>query len=379
MIIAADSKILYATNAFREFGEVRVVPTNAMTRHEVADADVILIRSETRIDEEFIAGTKIRFVGTATIGTDHVDLAALQRYGIGFASCPGSNANSVAEYVLASLLELAHRQGGALSTWTLGIIGHGNTGSRTAQKAAALGMNVLLNDPPLERATADPRYLPMDALMSADVISLHVPLTTAGPDATFHLFDEARLCSMKRGAILINTSRGSVVDGKSLKQLLYKGHFAGCVLDVWEGEPDIDPELLDLVTLGTPHIAGYSHDGKLNATRMLQDALSRHFNIPYTQHTLEEAEIRELRVTPAESAQAVVREAVKQAYDIEKDDAHLRLLTSLPASQRHDYFRQLRAGYPTRREFHNFRIPGKGLPDDLMMMLMNIGFLLSPA
>ncbi len=379
MIIAADSKIPHAATAFRDFGEVRVLPTNLMTRNEVAGADVILIRSETRIDEEFVAGTNIRFIGTATIGTDHVDLAALQRHGIGFASCPGSNANSVAEYVTAALLELAHRQGVGPNDWTLGIVGHGNTGSRTAQKAASLGMNVVLNDPPLQRATGDSRYLPLDALMSADVISLHVPLTTSGPDVTKHLFDEQRLRSMKRGAMLINSSRGSVVDGKALKRLLDSGHFAGCVLDVWEGEPDIDTDLLDLVSIGTPHIAGYSHDGKLNATRMLQEALRRHFNITPRQISLEESVIRDLVVTPAESLQELVREAVRQAYDIEKDDAHLRLIKSIPADERSEYFRKLRSGYSTRREFHNFRIPVKGLPDHVMMMLMNIGFILSPA
>lgn len=379
MIIAADSKIPHAESAFHEFEEVRVLQTKQMTRENIADADVILIRSETRVDEALVSGTNIRFIGTATIGTDHVDLALLQRNGIGFASCPGSNANSVAEYVTAALLDLAHLSGSLLSNWTLGIVGHGNTGSRTAQKAASLGMRVLLNDPPLQRATGDSRYLPLDDLMTADVISLHVPLTTTGPDVTKHLFDERRLRSMKRGAILINSSRGSVVDGNALKRLLGDGHFAACVLDVWEREPDIDTELLDLVTLGTPHIAGYSHDGKLNATRMLQEALSRHFGISFSRTVLEEPVLKDLVLTPAGSDQAFVRDAVTQAYDIRKDDAHLRLMDSIPAAERTEYFRKLRSGYSTRREFHNYRIPRVGLPDHLMMMLMNIGFTLSPA
>lgn len=380
MLIIADAKIPDAIDAFKSFGNVLVVPTQDMTRETFSSAGAILIRSETKVNAELLEGTRVRFVGTATIGTDHVDLDYLRERRIAFASCPGSNANSVAEYVLAALLELAQMFNTPLRGMTLGIVGHGNTGSRTASKAEALGMRVLLNDPPLARQTGDPKYRPLEELMDVDVISLHVPLTNAGEDATYHLFDERRLSAMKKGSILINTSRGAVVDSESLKRLVEVGHFRACVLDVWENEPAIDVDLLKLVTFGTPHIAGYSHDGKLNATRMLQQALSTFLGIPFTPTSAQRQDRLPLALSDDEhEPEGLLRHAVRLCYDIRRDDADLRTLLVLSPDQRATYFRRLRATYPTRREFSHYVVNGGTLDRVTAELLHRVGFCVDAA
>lgn len=376
MRIVADAKIPHAAEAFRHFGDVQVVPTRAMTRETIRDAEAILIRSETKVDAELLEGTRVRFVGTATIGTDHIDMDYLKQQNIAFASCPGSNATSVAEYVLAALLEVAAKLGIQLEGRTLGIVGHGNTGSRTASKAAALGMHVLLNDPPLARRTGDPRYLPLDALMEADIVSLHVPLTKTGEDATFHLFGQERLATMKPGSILVNTSRGAVVETRALARLLRAGHLSACVLDVWENEPAIDTELLDRVTLGTPHIAGYSYDGKLNATRMLQEALSKFSGVVFDPPAYEMTTSKTPILLPGTETdpETLLRHAVRSCYDIRKDDERLRTIRTLPVNERAEYFRHLRDAYPMRWEFHHFVLEGRELDVATSSMLRAVGF-----
>jgi erythronate-4-phosphate dehydrogenase len=371
MLIIADSKIPNAEIEFTQFGDVRPLPTPEIRNANIKDADIILVRSETRVDQELLKGARVRFVGTATIGIDHVDIDFLKRSNVGFASCPGSNANSVAEYVLAALLELSKRFQLSLEGKTLGIVGHGNTGSRTAKKAQAIGMSVLLNDPPLARATNDARYVPLDALMDADFVSLHVPLTKTGTDATFHLFDAERMKKMKRGNILINTSRGAVVETGALKLALKSNHLQACVLDVWEGEPNIDVELLDLVTIGTPHIAGYSYDGKLNATMMLVNALSRFLNVP----TKSSERAIERRTMLRVNRDEIVSSAVRHCYDLLADDKKLRRSLAMGAHDRPKYFRQLRASYPQRREFDNYVINKVLVDGAAAIALQSIGFL----
>lgn len=376
MRIVADSKIPRAEEAFAPFGGVRVLPTQEITRENIRDADAILVRSETRVDADLLNGTAVQFVGTATIGTDHIDLGYVNSRGIVFASCPGSNAESVAEYVLAALLEAGVRLGFALRGRTIGIVGHGNTGSRVAQKAAAVGMHVLLNDPPLARSTGDTRYVPLDALMFADIISLHVPLTKDGADATFHLFDAQRLAAMKPGGLLVNASRGAVVETNALKESLRRRHHDACVLDVWENEPRIDTELLQLSLLGTPHIAGYSYDGKLNATKMLREALGEYLHVPVGNDLqFDEREEHILRLHPeSPDAESLLRVAVRACYSIEQDDFRLRKILHLGAAQRADYFRELRATYPRRREFCNYIVVVEEHMPEVARLLASVGF-----
>lgn len=374
MLIVADSKIPHAFDAFKQFGDVRPLSTQQMKNEAIRDADVIIVRSETRVDAALLERTNVRFVGTATIGTDHLDIDYLRERNIGWASCPGSNANSVGEYVLAVLLELAAKFDFSLQNKTLGIVGHGNTGRKVEEKAKAVGMHVLLNDPPLEEKGGPRKYVSLDALMDADFISLHVPLNRRGEHPTFHLFDSHRLHSMK--GILINASRGAVVETGALKDTLRSGGLRACALDVWEHEPDIDTALLEQAAFATPHIAGYSYDGKIKATEMLESALGSFFQIPYTPAVFGEIdELQEIQLpeTPL-SLEALVRAAVTKCYSVEEDDRNLRRLVSYAANDRPAYFRKLRAEYRVRREFGRYIVDVSELDEQTRSTFAALGF-----
>ncbi|HEY4613263.1 MAG TPA: 4-phosphoerythronate dehydrogenase, partial [Bacteroidota bacterium] len=267
-----------AIETFSHLGTVVALDTSDVTREAVRDADVLIVRSETRVNRDLLEGSAVRFVGTVTIGTDHIDLEYLKSKSIAFVNAPGSNSNSVAEYIAAALLVWSRRTGEALSGKTLGVVGVGNVGSKVVRVARALGMTALLCDPPLARATSDRMYRSLDELMEADFISLHVPLTTDEPDATYHLFDAARVGKMKRGSILLNTARGSVVETEALRNALSSKYLSTAIFDVWEGEPVVDVDVLHHVMIGTPHIAGYSLDGKLNALRMVYESACKFLN-----------------------------------------------------------------------------------------------------
>ena len=378
MIIVADENMPMAEAAFSTIGEVRLRPGRAITRDALRGAEVLAVRSVTEVNADLLEGTPVRFVGTATIGVDHVDRDYLARREIGFSSAPGCNANSVAEYVAAALLTLADRRGEALAGKTLGVIGCGNVGSRVAAKAEALGMRVLRNDPPLARETGDAVYRPIDELFAADFVTVHVPLTREGEDATWHLVNADFLDRMGPEATLLNSSRGAVVDTSALRDALERGALRDAVLDVWEGEPNIDFGLLDRVALGTPHIAGYSYDGKLNGTQMVYEAACRCLGLDAT------IDVRaigpapdkpELTLTAAgRPEQEVIREAVRELYDIEADDRRLRAAAALPAERRGPRFDELRKTYPVRREFPNTRLRLAGASPTLTRTLAALGF-----
>jgi len=352
--IVADANIPLLAEAFGPLGEVAALPADRIKPESVADADALLVRSVTRVGADLLDSSRVRFVATATIGLDHIDQAYLAERGIGFASAQGSNARSVAEYTLAAMSVVAARRRVRMTGQVLGIVGVGNVGGHLARMAETLGMTVLRNDPPLARETGDTCYLPLDALADADVVTFHVPLTREGPDATFHMIDASLLARLAEGVTLINTSRGAVADTKALKAAIASGSLGPVVLDVWENEPTIDTELLRRADLATPHVAGYSYDGKVNGTRMVLEALCRHFRLE-----------REWDPTPVMpppphpyvalpaglTVDEAVRGAMLAAYDVEADDARLREMAGVPDEQRGDYFRSLRSRYPVRREF----------------------------
>lgn len=359
MLIVADENIPFAQEAFGTLGEVRLLSGRRMDAAAVRDADALMVRSVTRVDQALLQGSRVRFVGTATIGTDHVDAIWLAQAGIGFSAAPGSNANSVGEYMVAALLVLAQRQGRPLAGRSIGIVGVGNVGRRVAEKCLALGMTVRLNDPPLQRRTNDPKYRPLEELLDCDFITLHVPLEREGQDPTWHLADERFLAKMRPESVLCNASRGAVADGAALLRALERGALAGAVLDVWEGEPAFDPALLERVSLATPHIAGYSYDGKVNGTEMIYRAACAHFGSKPTWDRaacVPKPLLPELSLRMRGGVEDALRDAVRRLYAIESDDAALRRLGDLPDAARAAGFDRLRKEYPVRREFQNTRV-----------------------
>jgi erythronate-4-phosphate dehydrogenase len=378
--ILADENIPLVKNAFGSLGAVRTVPGRSITAAEVQAADVLLVRSVTDVDAALLDGSDVQFVGSATIGTDHIDQAYLQECSIAFAHAPGSNADSVADYVIAALMRLAVRHRTALRGKTIGIVGRGNIGGRLARRLPALGMNVLANDPPLAEAAEDAGtshdFASLEVVLErADIITLHVPLTHGGPHATHHLFDEETLRRMRPGAWLLNTSRGPVVDNAALRRVLDDGHLGASALDVWENEPTPDPDLMRRVDIATPHIAGYAYDGKVRGTVMLYEALCDHLGVPETWSPAAAPRPKDghpLVATPPDPALPegeALDHVVRSMYEIRADDTRLRATLEEPPDERGAAFSRLRKEYPRRREFSRFVIPAGAVPAALAVPL----------
>jgi erythronate-4-phosphate dehydrogenase len=378
MKIVADANIPFVKDCFSSIGEVEVVPGRQIKQAVIADADVLLVRSITPVNEELLAESKIRFVGTATIGFDHVDTEFLSKSNIGFASAPGSNANSAAEYVVAALLSVARKHKIRLAGKSIGIVGVGNVGSKVERKAKALGMKVYLNDPPLQRQTREAKYSPLEEFFGCDFITLHTPLTFEGVDKTFHLADEKFFKSLKTRCIFINTSRGAVADTIALKGAIQSGWLGAVVLDVWENEPNIDIELLRMVDLSTPHIAGYSLDGKVAGMIMVYKAACAYFGLEAKYDVadfLPEPDVVELDVDPDTGPeQDIIHQTVQQVYAINRDDFNTREIAMVPERERAKFFDDLRKNYPVRREFQNTQIVFDEPCDSLAAKLSGIGF-----
>ena len=378
MIIVADENMPLAREAFSTLGEVRLAPGRQITTGALADCDILAVRSVTRVDENLLAGSPVRFVGTATIGTDHVDTAYLERAGIGFSAAPGCNAVSVTEYVIAALFELAGRKNFRLREKRIGIIGVGNVGSRVESRTRALGMEVILNDPPLREATGDPKYRDLNEALDSDIVTLHVPLEKGTAYPTYHMVDREFIGRLKPGAILVNTSRGAVVDSNALAEGVDSGNIGAAVLDVWEGEPDIQLELLERAGIATPHIAGYSYDGKVRSTRMIYEAACRYFGREPawdTEKLLPAPDRERLKLDGELSlAEEFLRKAVAQSYDIMGDDRALRKIAGIAPEQRGAYFDRLRKEYPVRREWASRVVELSGELAGLKPVFGGLGF-----
>jgi len=379
--IVADENIPAVAAAFESLGEVALVNGRSMTAAQVADADVLLVRSVTRVDEHLLGGSGVRFVGSATIGFDHVDRHYLAARGIGFATAPGSNATSAAEYVVSALLVLAARQGRPLAGRSVGIIGCGNVGSRVRTRLSALGMHCCINDPPRQDAGVPDEYVDLATALGCDVVTLHVPLARDGVHPTFHLLDAAALEQLRPGSVVVNTARGAAIDNLALDTLLAQGDDLDVVLDVWEGEPEIRLPLLERVAIGTPHIAGYSLDGKLRGTEMIHAAACAFLDRPpawQAGSVLPGAAVLDLRAAPDAGLEELLRAAVCSCYDIEADDARLRVLFDLGAAARPAYFDRLRKQYPVRREFAATTLRAGSLSDAQREVLAGLGFGIAP-
>ena len=377
MKIVAVENIPYIKEACKGLGSVTIVPPRGMERAVVADADVLLVRSGRKIDRELLERSRVKFVATATIGMDHIDKAFLEQNEIGFAAAPGCNANSVAEYIVSGLLVLVLRHGLRLSEKSIGVVGIGNVGSKIVQKARALGMEVLENDPPLQLITGDKRFVPIEEILQCDFVTFHVPLIDKGAYATRGMINEQLFAGAKEGVFLFNSSRGGIMQSEAVIDAIDSGKIAGAVIDVWENEPNLSVELLSKTELGTPHIAGYSFDGKVNGTKMVYDAMCRHFNIEpgwTPEGVVPEPPVPEISVEPEQApTEERLAKIVHSVYDIRCDDLELRKILEMPEDQHGPYFDNLRRNYPVRREFQNTTVKfDRG--DEIAETVSGLGF-----
>jgi erythronate-4-phosphate dehydrogenase len=353
MKIVADDKIPFLKGALEPFAELVYVPGKEINREILNGADALLIRTRTKCTESLIKGSSVRFIGTATIGFDHIDTQYCENNNIEWTNAPGCNSSSVQQYIAAALLKMAYESGIKLSDKTIGIIGVGKVGSKVEKLARALGMKVLLNDPPRARMEGEANFHSLATLLfQSDIITAHVPFNVVGEDCTYHLINEKSFKKMNKGAWFINSSRGEVTKTAALKQALVSGKLSGAIIDVWENEPDVDLNVLAKTFIATPHIAGYSTDGKANGTSMVVNSLCKHFNIPLK--AWYPADVPP-PVTPeftidanGKSDEDVIREAVFHTYNIVTDDIKFR---SSPSD-----FEKQRGDYPLRREFTSYHI-----------------------
>ncbi len=354
--ILADENIPYAREAFSNFGSVELVPGRDISNALLRPIDILVVRSVTKVNEQLLQGTNVRFVGTATIGLDHIDTGYLQKMDIKYSNAPGCNADSVAEYIFAGLYNIASEGKFQLNNLSMGIIGFGNIGSRTARIAEAAGLKLYINDPPLQRKKGGSFFCSYKEAARADIITFHVPLNIGGTDNTFHMLSSSQLSSFSSDKIIMNASRGSVVSNEDLKTFLLRNKNR-VILDVWENEPVIDKELLKLVSLGTPHVAGYSLEGKVNGTIMVFNA----FNSFLREDKKWLPDLPEI-INPlidypdSGSLEGSLNDLISGIYNIREDDKRLKEITVYDKLKAGDYFDWLRKNYPIRREFSNYTV-----------------------
>jgi erythronate-4-phosphate dehydrogenase len=375
MKIVIDDKIPYIRGVFEPFAEVVYLPGNKTTPEVVKDADAIITRTRTKCNQELLEGSKVKFIATATIGYDHIDTEYCNQAGIEWTNAPGCNAESVNQYIASALFSYSMKKRFDLKDKTIGIVGVGHVGSKVARLCETIGMKMLLNDPPRERAEGPEHFVSLEKIQQeADIITFHVPLNLKGEDATFHMVNKKFIQNLKKKPLLINSCRGEVFDTEAIKIGLKSGAVSGFIADCWENEPDIDLELLKMADYGTPHIAGYSKDGKANGTKMSVQAISRFFNLGIDNSEPENVELPEKTVIEIDGNQlrkySIIAEAVLSTYNIETDDDALRENTHL--------FEKLRGDYPVRREFDSYTIKTKNVKKGTLKKLEKFGFRIKP-
>lgn len=376
MLIVADENIPLLDAFFAGFGDIRRVPGRSIDRTTVEQADVLLVRSVTNVNRALLEGSKVRFVGTCTIGTDHLDLDYLNEAGISWSSAPGCNARGVVDYVLGSLMTLAEIEGVDLSQRTYGVVGAGEVGGRLIKVLKGLGWNVKVCDPPRQAAEGGD-YVSLEQIIEqCDVISLHTPLTRSGDSATWHLFDQQRLQQLKQGAWLINAARGPVVDNVALREVLLEREDLQAVLDVWEKEPEVDPALAELCVLATPHIAGYSLDGKQRGTAQIYQAYCAFSGQPAAiqlSDLLPAAWLSEVSLHGDSDPAWALAMLCRGVYDPRRDDADFRRSLVGNVAEQRAAFDVLRKQYPVRREIEGLKVRIEGDAPVLRQMVEALG------
>lgn len=366
MRILADAHIPYLKGVLEQFGEVEYLPGNLFTKEFIKNKDALIVRTVTHFGEEILKDSNVKIICSATIGFDHIDTEYCEANGICWRTAQGCNANSVEQYVTASLLYLAKKYSFNLTDKTIGIVGVGNVGSKVDMACRKLGMRVLLNDPPIENTEGVLGFVDIETIKKeSDFITFHTPLTKTGEYKTFHLADDNFCNEVLRKPFIINAARGGVTSNESLKKAIRNGKISGAVIDCWENEPNIDIELLKLVDIATPHIAGYSADGKWTATRMSIENLIEFFSFESNPKYMEIPK----PINPIINMQGILKEnqlsqAVWHTYDPLKDSELLKLNP--------EKFYWFRSNYPLRREYHAYNILNTTHP--AKEILQNLGF-----
>ncbi|CCK76452.1 Erythronate-4-phosphate dehydrogenase [Oleispira antarctica RB-8] len=392
MQIVADENIPLLEQFFSEFGEIRKVAGRTMTSEDVKDADILLVRSVTKVNETLIANSPVKFIGTCTIGTDHIDLAYLDALNqqrrannqqkIAFSSAPGCNAEAVVDYVLSAVSVLIDKRDQIFQDLSVGIIGVGNVGFRLRRRLEAMGVTVIAVDP-FKDAEEVGELSALDDALKADVVSLHIPITLAedaAEHATYHLINEQRLQKMQPNACLINTCRGSVVDNTALKAHMDKYADFESIIDVWEGEPNLDLQLMNRCMLATPHIAGYSLDGKMRGTEQVYQACCQTFGLPIRNKLaqyLPEPSIKKIKFGDSVPVRQALRTAIRAVYEVRVDDGIMRstlLRTNGEPQAMRTQFDLLRKNYPLRRDIPTMRVEVPSKRQDLQQALAAAGF-----
>lgn len=371
MKVIIDDKIPYIKGVLEPFAKVEYLPGKLTTAEIVKDADAIITRTRTKCNAAILEGSSVKMIATATIGYDHIDTDYCKKTGIEWKNAPGCNSWSVNQYIMAALHTLAKAKNLTLSDLTIGIIGAGNVGSKVARSCEIIGMNVLVNDPPRQRKEGNAGFSSLAEIQKkADIITFHTPLTRKGIDKTFHQANEKFISNCKEGLIFINASRGEVMDTEAIKKALNSEQIAEAIIDCWENEPTIDLDLLNKAFITTPHIAGYSKDGKANGTSMSVQAISRKFRLgidDWQCNNVELPPVTEFSIDGKDkSEQQIISEAILFTYPILEDTAQLK--------KSPDTFEKQRGDYPVRREFPVFTIHPKNVSDDTISKFKKLGF-----
>ncbi len=371
MKIIIDDKIPYIRGAFENHSEVLYLPGSKTTHERVRDADALITRTRTICNEQLLANSTVKMIATATIGYDHIDTKYCKKAGINWTNAPGCNSKSVEQYIASVLTIWAEEQKRTFSDLCIGIIGVGNVGSKIEHISKLLGIRVLKNDPPRKRNEQSSEYVELAEIQDkADIITLHVPLHMDGEDMTYHLASKFFFEGLKRSPLLINSCRGEVTDTQAVKEAIRQNKISAYVADCWENEPEIDCELLEMAYLATPHIAGYSKDGKAKGTQMSVRAISNFFKLGLNNWKPSGVELPdkpEISINGTGlNEQQIISKAILHTYDIRCDDHAFR---TKPLD-----FELQRGDYPVRREFPAYTLRLRNVANKTATLLGELGF-----
>lgn len=368
MKIVADKNIPYLKGIVESFGNVTYLDGAAFSHEAIKDAEVLIVRTVTRFDETLLKDSAVKLICSATIGYDHIDTAYCDHHNIVWHNAPGCNSGSVQQYVVSSLITIAEKKGFDIKGKTIGIVGVGNVGKKVARACEILGMKVLLNDPPREALEEAINFVSLQTIMEqADIITFHTPLIRDGRYKTYHLADQSFFSSLKRKPIIINSARGGIIDTQAIKGAIQNHSVSGAIIDCWENEPTIDLEYMNMVDIATPHIAGYSADGKANATRMSLDAIADFYKLDKTPIS----EIKEpspdnpiIDLNTLDVSDNRIYSSILNTYNPMADFSRLKTAPNT--------FKELRNSYPLRREYFAYHI--KNASDEEQKILLQLGF-----